>query len=81
MDLLYPNDSDQTIVLRDIVMEDAGIYNCESANGDKLSTINLAIEGMFFSFFHILHCCGLNPFTIIEEKANQQAQISFLTAM
>nr|AFO64913.1 C1 inhibitor [Oplegnathus fasciatus]AHA51697.1 C1 inhibitor precursor [Oplegnathus fasciatus] len=44
VDLLYPGDHDQTISLRDTVMEDAGIYSCESAEGQKLSTVYVIVE-------------------------------------
>ncbi|XP_041839418.1 plasma protease C1 inhibitor [Melanotaenia boesemani] len=38
LDLLYPMDNDQTIILRRVVVEDAGVYSCESAEGQILST-------------------------------------------
>ena len=41
---LYPLDHDQTIILRDTVMEDAGIYQCESVDGKKLSTVYVIVE-------------------------------------
>ncbi|XP_070842671.1 plasma protease C1 inhibitor [Chaetodon trifascialis] len=41
---LYPLDHDQTIVIRDIVIEDSGIYTCESAEGEKLSTVYIDVE-------------------------------------
>ncbi|XP_041789969.1 plasma protease C1 inhibitor [Chelmon rostratus] len=41
---LYPLDHDQTIILRQIVMEDAGTYTCESANRQKLSTVDIVVE-------------------------------------
>ncbi|KAG7486932.1 plasma protease C1 inhibitor [Solea senegalensis] len=42
--LLYPDDHDQTILLRDTVMDDAGIYQCRSEAGVKLSTIHVIVE-------------------------------------
>ncbi|XP_040000915.1 plasma protease C1 inhibitor [Xiphias gladius] len=44
LELLYPLDRDQTILLQDIVMEDSGIYHCESADGEKLSTLYITVE-------------------------------------
>ncbi|XP_028270547.1 plasma protease C1 inhibitor isoform X2 [Parambassis ranga] len=43
LDLLYPLDQDQTIILRNIVMEDAGIYQCETTEGGKLSTVYIIV--------------------------------------
>lgn len=45
MEHLYPLDHDQTIIMRDIVMEDAGIYRCDSPEGDKLSTVQVIVDG------------------------------------
>ncbi|XP_045902900.1 plasma protease C1 inhibitor [Micropterus dolomieu] len=42
--LIYPFDHDQTIVLRNTVLEDAGIYNCESVDGEKLSTVYIIVD-------------------------------------
>ncbi|KAF0037406.1 hypothetical protein F2P81_010280 [Scophthalmus maximus] len=47
--LLYPLDHVQTVVIRDTVMEDAGIYHCESTEGKKLSTIYIIVEEMNLS--------------------------------
>ncbi|XP_044046955.1 plasma protease C1 inhibitor isoform X2 [Siniperca chuatsi] len=44
VELLYPLDHDQTIIIRDTIMEDAGIYDCESAEGEKLSTVYIIVE-------------------------------------
>ncbi|KAK2817044.1 hypothetical protein Q5P01_025235 [Channa striata] len=44
MQLLYPLDHDQRIVLRETVMEDSGLYHCELENGQKLSTVYLIVE-------------------------------------
>lgn len=46
VELLYPGDHDQTLMLRGIVMEDAGTYSCESADGQKLSTVDLFVEAV-----------------------------------
>lgn len=64
---LYPLDHDQTIILRQIVMEDAGTYTCESANRQKLSTVDIVVEGRFGNLFHILlmySLCNLEPLFI-----------------
>lgn len=45
LDLLYPDSSDQTVLLRDTAMEDAGIYLCESAEGEKLSSVYIIVDG------------------------------------
>uniref|UniRef100_A0A7N8X4P6 Serpin peptidase inhibitor, clade G (C1 inhibitor), member 1 n=1 Tax=Mastacembelus armatus TaxID=205130 RepID=A0A7N8X4P6_9TELE len=42
--LLYPGDKDQTLLLTNTEMENAGIYHCESANGEKLSTVRITVE-------------------------------------
>lgn len=44
LSLLYPLDQDQTVILRDIVLGDTGIYHCESADGKKLSTVYLTVK-------------------------------------
>ncbi|KAI3352413.1 hypothetical protein L3Q82_005376 [Scortum barcoo] len=44
VELLYPLDHDQTIIIRNVVIEDAGIYSCESAEGKKLSTVYAIVE-------------------------------------
>ncbi|XP_034393449.1 plasma protease C1 inhibitor [Cyclopterus lumpus] len=41
---LYPLDHDQTIIIRDIVMEDAGNYICQSAEEKKLSSVYIIVE-------------------------------------
>ncbi|XP_075901450.1 plasma protease C1 inhibitor [Nelusetta ayraudi] len=43
-ELLYPGDHDQTVIMRNLVMEDAGIYRCHSAEGEQLSTVQVLIE-------------------------------------
>ncbi|KAL3067056.1 hypothetical protein OYC64_016913 [Pagothenia borchgrevinki] len=44
VELLYPLDHDQTIIIRDVGMEDAGTYLCQSAEGAKLSSVNVILE-------------------------------------
>ncbi|KAK5926685.1 hypothetical protein CgunFtcFv8_022235 [Champsocephalus gunnari] len=44
VDLLYTMDHDQTIIIRDVGMEDAGTYLCRSAEGAKLSSVNVIVE-------------------------------------
>lgn len=55
VELLYPGDPDQTIILREAAMEDAGLYTCESHNGGKHTTAYLSVEGShpFLSFILI----------------------------
>ncbi|KAM9314836.1 plasma protease C1 inhibitor [Pholidichthys leucotaenia] len=43
-ELLYPGDHDQTLLIRRVAMEDAGIYHCESPEGEKLSTVHIFVE-------------------------------------
>lgn len=45
VELLYPGDQDQTLIVRNLVNEDAGIYRCDSAAGHKLSTVQVRVEG------------------------------------
>lgn len=54
MERLYPLDTDQTIVLRNALIEDAGLYHCESVDKEKLSTVYLVVEGRFYNLFYIL---------------------------
>ncbi|XP_042341707.1 plasma protease C1 inhibitor [Plectropomus leopardus] len=42
--LIYPNDHDQTINIENTVLEDTGAYQCESADGVILSSINIIVE-------------------------------------
>lgn len=44
VDLLYPGDHDQTVIVRDLVLDDAGVYRCNSAEGEQLSTVQVLIE-------------------------------------
>lgn len=51
---LYPMDHDQTIIVRDAVMKDAGIYNCDSVEGEQLSTVRVIVEGRSGNLFRML---------------------------
>lgn len=42
-ELLYPLDHDQTMTLRQVTMDDQGLYHCDSPEGVKLSTVRLII--------------------------------------
>ncbi|XP_015248921.1 PREDICTED: factor XIIa inhibitor-like [Cyprinodon variegatus] len=44
IELISPNELDQTIMVRNIKMEDAGLYICESADGQRLISIQLEVE-------------------------------------
>ncbi|TMS23127.1 Plasma protease C1 inhibitor [Larimichthys crocea] len=44
LEQLYPLDHDQTVVLREVLMEDAGSYTCESPENKKLSTVDILVE-------------------------------------
>ncbi|XP_037621452.1 plasma protease C1 inhibitor [Sebastes umbrosus] len=44
LELLYPLDRDQTIIIRNTGMEDAGLYYCQSAEGDTLSKVHVLVE-------------------------------------
>lgn len=52
VDLRFPLDHDQSIVIKETVMEDAGIYHCESVEGQKLSTVYLSVVGGCGSLHH-----------------------------
>ncbi|XP_047434903.1 plasma protease C1 inhibitor [Mugil cephalus] len=43
MEQLYPNDPDQTIIIRNVGMKDTGTYQCESTAGEKLSTVDIIV--------------------------------------
>lgn len=45
IELIFPLDHDQSIMVINAGMEDAGIYECELDDGKKLSSINLTVEG------------------------------------
>lgn len=55
VDLLYPLDSEQTIMLRHATAEDAGVYICESPEGQKLSSLNVIVEGSNMLHKLLLH--------------------------
>ncbi|XP_037530872.1 plasma protease C1 inhibitor [Nematolebias whitei] len=42
--LLYPEDYDQTIIVKRANSEDSGVYSCESIEGERLHTIHLIVE-------------------------------------
>uniref|UniRef100_A0A8C6TZ50 Serpin peptidase inhibitor, clade G (C1 inhibitor), member 1 n=1 Tax=Neogobius melanostomus TaxID=47308 RepID=A0A8C6TZ50_9GOBI len=42
--LLYPNDHDQTMSLREVTTDDEGLYHCESPEGVLLSTVRLIVN-------------------------------------
>ncbi|XP_008284485.1 plasma protease C1 inhibitor isoform X2 [Stegastes partitus] len=44
LELLYPDSHDQTVLLRKTAMDDAGFYLCESAAGEKLSSVYIIVE-------------------------------------
>ncbi|XP_059193608.1 plasma protease C1 inhibitor [Centropristis striata] len=44
VELMYPSDPDQTLLIRNVVMEDAGQYLCESAEGATLSSALIIVE-------------------------------------
>lgn len=43
IELLYPLDQDQSVIIRDAALEDAGIYHCELPEGRRLSTVYLNV--------------------------------------
>lgn len=59
LEQLYPLDHDQTVVLREVLMEDAGSYTCESPENKKLSTVDILVEGKtqpYPPLIHVLLC-------------------------
>lgn len=44
-------DEDQTIIVRNVVLEDTGIYKCESAAGQILSTVHVMLKGTVAQLF------------------------------
>lgn len=55
---LYPDDPDQSIILRNTVLEDAGTYYCESAEGETLITLYTYIRAAPTVAIH--SCTGLD---------------------
>lgn len=47
IELLSPNEQDQTIMIKKVDMGDAGVYICESAEGERLNSLQLEVEGIF----------------------------------
>lgn len=43
-ELLYPFDHDQTMTLREVTMDDQGLYHCDSPEGVKLSVVRLIVK-------------------------------------
>lgn len=43
-ELLYPLDHDQTMTLREVTMDDQGLYHCDSPEGVKLSLVRLIVK-------------------------------------
>ncbi|KAF7670315.1 hypothetical protein LDENG_00271980 [Lucifuga dentata] len=44
LEWVFPFDNYWTIMLRNTVMKDAGIYQCETAEGEKFSTVHLIVD-------------------------------------
>ncbi|MEQ2309885.1 hypothetical protein AMECASPLE_003063, partial [Ameca splendens] len=44
IELLSPNEQDQTIMIQKVEMGDAGVYICESAEGERLNSLQLEVE-------------------------------------
>lgn len=45
MQQLDPLGQDQSLVFRDVLLEDSGIYHCETAQGKDLSVIRVTVKG------------------------------------
>lgn len=54
IELLYPEDYDQTILVKHVAMEDTGVYHCESPDGETLSTVYLIVEGRLGIIFYTM---------------------------
>lgn len=52
MQQLYPMDRDQSVLFRNVVLEDSGIYYCKSAEGEELSTVRLTIKGRLIALLN-----------------------------
>ncbi|XP_035992873.1 LOW QUALITY PROTEIN: plasma protease C1 inhibitor [Fundulus heteroclitus] len=46
IELLSPNEQDQTIMMREVATGDAGVYVCESVTGEKLNSLHLEVEAL-----------------------------------
>ncbi|PWA30710.1 hypothetical protein CCH79_00009311 [Gambusia affinis] len=46
IELLSPNEQDQTIMIKKVDMGDAGVYICESAEGERLNSLQLEVEAL-----------------------------------
>ncbi|XP_008411680.1 plasma protease C1 inhibitor [Poecilia reticulata] len=46
IELVLPNDQDQTIMIKKTNMGDAGVYICESAEGKRLNSLQLEVEAL-----------------------------------
>ncbi|KAM4594628.1 plasma protease C1 inhibitor [Fundulus diaphanus] len=44
IELLSPNEQDQTIMMKEVAIGDAGVYVCESVTGEKLNSLHLEVE-------------------------------------
>lgn len=66
-EVLYPDDHDQTMIFRDVVMDDAGNYTCVSPEGQKLSSVSLTVKR---------RCSNLHHLCIINEYMNSCHHVS-----
>lgn len=48
---LYPLVQDQSLVFRDVLLEDSGMYHCTSAQGEDLSTIQVTVKGRLITLW------------------------------
>ncbi|KAF7217860.1 plasma protease C1 inhibitor [Nothobranchius furzeri] len=72
VDLLYPMDHDQSIIIRQAFTDDSGVYSCESAEGERLHTINLIVED---SAPPLLSCKDLNDvLDLCKEEESRTAE-------
>lgn len=74
---LYPMDHDQTIIVRDAAMKDAGIYNCESVEGEQLSTVQVIVEGRSGNLFCMLLTHSLQMYVNIIYVHASNVRLSF----
>lgn len=47
VELLSPTEQDQTIMIKKVEMGDAGVYICESAEWERLNSLQLKVEGIY----------------------------------